>query len=86
MVCQISPLPHLFPFVFTPHSPPLLGRFSAGIHGTQLIKARVEQTTSGLKKAFSEDPPNLVAAKELAIQLKYWQGLETAAKEWSPSS
>jgi len=52
----------------------------------RLTPGRVEQTIANLIKAFSEDPPNLVEAKELAIQLKYWQGLEHAAKEWSPSS
>jgi len=39
-----------------------------------------------LTEAFSSDPPNLAEAKNLAVQLKYWQGLENAAKEWAAPS
>jgi molecular chaperone HscB len=46
--------------------------------------AKVDETIAALKEAFSGDPPNLTEAKSLAVQLKYWQGLENAAKEWSP--
>lgn len=46
--------------------------------------AKVEQTISSIRNAFSEDPPNLTSAKVLTVQLKYWQGLEEAAKEWTP--
>jgi molecular chaperone HscB len=46
--------------------------------------AKVDETIALLKEAFSSDPPDLVEAKSLAVQLKYWQGLENAAKEWSP--
>jgi hypothetical protein len=46
--------------------------------------AKVEQTISSIRDAFSENPPNLTAAKVLTVQLKYWQGLEEAAKEWTP--
>ena len=46
--------------------------------------AKVDETIAALKEAFSRDPPNLTEAKSLAVQLKYWQGLENAAKEWSP--
>lgn len=47
---------------------------------------KVEATIASLTQAFSEDPPNLAEAKNLAVQLKYWQGLENAAKEWTPPS
>ncbi|ORY33366.1 hypothetical protein BCR39DRAFT_463736 [Naematelia encephala] len=46
---------------------------------------RVETTIASIKEAFSEEPPNLAGAKLLSVQLKYWMGLEQAAKEWSPS-
>jgi len=46
----------------------------------------VKTTIASLKEAFSAQPPNLAEAKILAVQLKYWQGLEEAAKEWSPSA
>jgi molecular chaperone HscB len=45
---------------------------------------KVQETIAALKNAFAEDPPNLTEAKGLSVQLKYWQGLENAAKEWSP--
>lgn len=45
---------------------------------------KVKATTASIKDAFSADPPNLAGAKVLAVALKYWQGLEEAAKEWSP--
>jgi molecular chaperone HscB len=45
---------------------------------------KVDETISALKEAFAGDPPDFKQAKGLAVQLKYWQGLEEAAKEWSP--
>lgn len=45
---------------------------------------KVDETIEALEKAFSGDPPSFKEAKGLAVQLKYWQGLEEAAKEWSP--
>lgn len=45
---------------------------------------KVDETISALKEAFAGDPPDFRGAKGLAVQLKYWQGLEEAAKEWSP--
>lgn len=45
---------------------------------------KVDETISALKEAFAGDPPDFKGAKGLAVQLKYWQGLEEAAKEWSP--
>jgi molecular chaperone HscB len=45
---------------------------------------KVDETIAALKAAFGRDPPNLEEAKGLAVQLKYWMGLEEAAKEWSP--
>lgn len=46
--------------------------------------AKVHETIESIREAFSKDPPNLAGAKTLAVQLKYWQGLEEAAKEWTP--
>jgi molecular chaperone HscB len=45
---------------------------------------KVDETIAALKAAFSGNPPSFQEAKGLAVQLKYWQGLENAAKEWSP--
>jgi molecular chaperone HscB len=45
---------------------------------------KVDETISALKEAFSGDPPDFTKAKGLSVQLKYWLGLEEAAKEWSP--
>ena len=45
---------------------------------------KVDEMIAALKEAFAGDPPNFKEAKALAVQLKYWQGLEEAAKEWSP--
>ncbi|WWC94869.1 Fe-S protein assembly co-chaperone HscB [Kwoniella sp. B9012] len=45
--------------------------------------AKVEDIIAQLGSAFSEDPPNLDEAKNLAVQLKYWRGLENAAREKS---
>jgi molecular chaperone HscB len=47
---------------------------------------KVEATIQAITEAFSTDPPNFTQAKHLATQLRYWQGLEKAAREWSPSS
>jgi hypothetical protein len=35
-----------------------------------------------LKRAFAQSPPDLEAAKRFTVELKYWRGLEDAAKEW----
>ncbi|WVW86157.1 Fe-S protein assembly co-chaperone HscB [Kwoniella bestiolae CBS 10118] len=43
--------------------------------------AKVEVIIMQLHSAFSEDPPNLEEAKNLAVQLRYWKGLENAARE-----
>ncbi|WWC64579.1 Fe-S protein assembly co-chaperone HscB [Kwoniella dejecticola CBS 10117] len=42
---------------------------------------KVEDIIKQLHAAFSETPPSLESAKELAVQLRYWRGLENAAKE-----
>ncbi|KAL7418397.1 molecular chaperone [Cryptotrichosporon argae] len=41
---------------------------------------KVEATTSALHAAFSAQPPDLEHARALVTQLKYWVGLEEAAK------
>jgi molecular chaperone HscB len=46
---------------------------------------KVKATIASIKEALETDPPNLAGTKILSVQLKYWQGLEDAAKEWSPS-
>lgn len=51
-----------------------------------LLLAKVSVTIQQIIDALNEDPANLRAAKVLATSLKYWQGLEHAAKEWKPSS
>ncbi|RXK35903.1 Fe-S protein assembly co-chaperone HscB [Tremella mesenterica] len=43
---------------------------------------KVTTTIRSIEETLSSDPPDLGAAKILAVQLKYWQGLENAAKEW----
>jgi len=50
----------------------------------QTNQEKVDETIAALKEAFAGDPPEFQKAKGLAVQLKYWQGLEEAAKEWSP--
>ncbi|KAK4684475.1 molecular chaperone HscB, partial [Tremellales sp. Uapishka_1] len=45
---------------------------------------KVQATIQALHEAFSRQPPDFEGAKGLAVQLKYWVGLESAAKEWSP--
>ncbi|WVR07681.1 Fe-S protein assembly co-chaperone HscB [Kwoniella sp. DSM 27419] len=42
---------------------------------------KVVETINSLVLAFSENPPNLSEAKDLAVQLRYWRGLEDAARE-----
>ncbi|WVR00267.1 Fe-S protein assembly co-chaperone HscB [Kwoniella sp. CBS 9459] len=42
---------------------------------------KVVETTARLSQAFSQNPPDLHEAKNLAIQLRYWRGLEDAAKD-----
>lgn len=43
--------------------------------------ARIQETVDRLQAAFSQTPPNMEQAKELAVQLKYWYTMEAAAKE-----
>jgi hypothetical protein len=50
-----------------------------------VMAEKVKATIASIKEAFEADPPNLAGAKILSVQLKYWQGLEDAAKEWVPS-
>lgn len=49
-----------------------------------MITEKVEATIKQIRDALSANPPDFENAKTLAVQLKYWQGLENAAKEWSP--
>ncbi|OCF38211.1 Fe-S protein assembly co-chaperone HscB [Kwoniella heveanensis BCC8398] len=42
---------------------------------------KVVETTSRLSQAFAQNSPDLHEAKNLAIQLRYWRGLEDAAKD-----
>ncbi|WWC91717.1 Fe-S protein assembly co-chaperone HscB [Kwoniella dendrophila CBS 6074] len=44
---------------------------------------KVEDIIKQLEQAFSENPPNIEEAKNLSVQLRYWKGLENAAKEKS---
>jgi molecular chaperone HscB len=48
------------------------------------VVEKVEETIAAIKAAFSSEPPDFEGARTLAIQLKYWLGLEAAAKEWTP--
>lgn len=45
---------------------------------------KVQSTIEDLKSALSTSPPDFDLAKTLTIQLRYWTGLEAAAKEWAP--
>nr|CDI55992.1 related to Co-chaperone protein HscB, mitochondrial precursor [Melanopsichium pennsylvanicum 4] len=45
------------------------------------LMAETEET---LAKAFGASPPDLVTAREAAVQLRYWANIEKAAREWSP--
>lgn len=45
---------------------------------------KVDATIQSIRDALSADPPDFEQAKTLSVQLKYWQGLENAAKEWTP--
>ncbi|WRT70231.1 Fe-S protein assembly co-chaperone HscB [Kwoniella shivajii] len=42
---------------------------------------KVQEVITQLHAAFSQSPPNVEQAKNLAVQLRYWKGLESAAKE-----
>jgi hypothetical protein len=53
-------------------------------HSILTDKEKVESTIASLKEALSASPPDLALAKTLTIQLRYWTGLEAAAKEWAP--
>lgn len=53
------------------------GECKWGVLTVERIKGVIEK----LKEAFSKNPPDLKGAKELAVELKYWVGLEEAAKE-----
>lgn len=48
----------------------------------QLDNAR--ETLQHLEVAFQADPPDLDAAKNLLIQLKYLENVENVCREWSP--
>ncbi|CAD6575427.1 MAG: hypothetical protein TREMPRED_001418 [Tremellales sp. Tagirdzhanova-0007] len=50
----------------------------------QVNSSRVQAAIESIKEAFGSDPPNLAGARILAVKLKYWQGLEEAAKDWTP--
>ena len=45
---------------------------------------RITTTIASLTEAFSQTPPDFAGAKELAVQLRYWKGLEDATKDWAP--
>jgi molecular chaperone HscB len=50
------------------------------------VTEKVQATIAALQAAFSTDPPDLSEAKSLTVQLRYWLGLEAAAKEWTPET
>ncbi|ORX40529.1 hypothetical protein BD324DRAFT_574695 [Kockovaella imperatae] len=45
---------------------------------------RIESTIAQITEAFSQQPPDIVGAKGLAVQLRYWRGLEDAIRDWEP--
>ncbi|KAJ9107390.1 hypothetical protein QFC21_000840 [Naganishia friedmannii] len=45
---------------------------------------RIRETMDGLAAAFGANPPDLIRAKMLAIELQYLKNLERAAREWQP--
>ncbi|CBQ69930.1 related to Co-chaperone protein HscB, mitochondrial precursor [Sporisorium reilianum SRZ2] len=51
-----------------------------GADNAKLLDASV----AALARAFGENPPDLEAAREAAVQLRYWTNIEKAAREWSP--
>lgn len=44
----------------------------------------IQEAMRGLAEAFGREPPDLVRAKALAIEMQYLQNLERAAREWQP--
>ncbi|BEJ13672.1 hypothetical protein CspHIS471_0308460 [Cutaneotrichosporon sp. HIS471] len=44
-------------------------------------QAKADDVTRQIKEALSKDPPDLQEAKQLAVELKYWVGLDHAARE-----
>jgi molecular chaperone HscB len=44
----------------------------------------IQEAMRGLAEAFGCEPPDLVRAKALAIEMQYLQNLERAAREWQP--
>ena len=42
------------------------------------------ETLSHLSKAFRAEPPDLDAAKNLVIKLRYLQNVENVCREWAP--
>lgn len=49
-----------------------------------LSSVNVADTTSQLAAAFAASPPNLDAAKNLVIQLRYLENVDGVCKEWTP--
>lgn len=45
------------------------------------VSEKVVDLTRRITHALSKEPPELEQAKHLAVELKYWVGLEHAAKE-----
>lgn len=48
---------------------------------TLTFPAKVDAVVAKITAAFSRDPPDLDEAKRLCVELKYWVGLEEAARE-----
>ena len=51
---------------------------------TGITAERIATTIASLTEAFSQTPPDFAGAKELAVQLRYWRGLDDATKDWEP--
>lgn len=45
------------------------------------VAEKVVDLTQRITQALSKEPPELENAKDMAVELKYWVGLEHAAKE-----
>lgn len=44
----------------------------------------LQRTLGTLASAFGSSPPDLGAAREAAVQLRYWTNIDKAAREWTP--
>lgn len=44
----------------------------------------LQRTLNTLATAFESSPPDLDAARQAAVQLRYWTNIDKAAREWSP--